>query len=102
MWDPREVTPGSIMPVYTWLFSSKIDFDSLPKKLSALQKVGVPYSEEEINNSIANAKEQAQVITDDLVKSNVPAAIIDKEIIALIAYLQRLGKDFSAISAEAK
>jgi cytochrome c oxidase cbb3-type subunit I/II len=102
MMNPRDVTPGSIMPVYTWLFEQKIDYDILPKKLNALRAVGVPYSDEEINNSVASAKAQAEVIKNNLVESQVPAEIVDKEIVALIAYLQRLGKDYAASTASAQ
>jgi len=95
MMDPREVTPGSVMPMYGWLFHAKTDYASLPKKLSVMKTLGVPYSEEEINGSIAAAQAQAEEIKNDLVNSKVDAAIVDKEIVALIAYLQRLGKDYT-------
>ena len=93
MWNPREVISQSIMPSYEWLFKSKIDYGVLPRKISVMQALGVPYTDEEKENAIAIAKEQAQRITDGLVSSGVPANIKDKEIIALIAYLQRLGQD---------
>ena len=94
-WDPREVTAGSIMPRYTWLFDNKTDYASLPKKMEVMQALGVPYSKEEIDNSIANAKEQAEVIKTDLVSAGVPEKIVDKEVVALIAYMQRIGVDYS-------
>jgi len=94
MWDPREVTAGSIMPRYTWLFDQKIDYNSLKKKLEVMQQLGVPYLNEEINNGVINAKAQALVIRDNLVASGVPEKILDKEIIPLIAYLQRIGMDY--------
>jgi cytochrome c oxidase cbb3-type subunit I/II len=99
MYDPREVTPGSIMPRYTWLFEQKIDYASLPKKLSVMKTLGVPYSDEEIANGIANAQKQAEEITANLVESKVPAEVLDKEIVALVAYLQRLGKDYGQAAA---
>jgi cytochrome c oxidase cbb3-type subunit I/II len=91
--DPRMVTPGSIMPNYPWLFKNKTKFKILPKKLSVLAALGVPYSEEEIANAEESAYEQAQQITKELVNDGVPAKMVDKEIMALIAYLQRLGTD---------
>jgi cytochrome c oxidase cbb3-type subunit I/II len=98
-YEPREVTPGSIMPRYTWLFNNKIDYTSLAKKMSVMQTLGVPYSAEEIQNGVVNAQTQAKTIADGLVESGVPAAIVDKEIVALIAYIQRIGVDYSKAEA---
>tara|TARA_R110002072_G_scaffold534_2_gene3575 strand:- start:111623 stop:113782 length:2160 start_codon:yes stop_codon:yes gene_type:complete len=93
MLDPRKVTPGSIMPVYTWLFKNKTKYSSIPKKMNVLKALGTPYSEEEIKMSISNAKAQAQSIIGRLEKDGVDPKMVNKEIIALIAYLQRLGTD---------
>jgi len=94
MYDPREVTAGSIMPNYKWLFTDKADYQSIMKKMEVMKTLGVPYSQEEITGGLAAAKAQAEVIKDDLVAAGVPAAILDKEIIPLIAYLQRIGVDY--------
>ena len=93
MMDPRQVTPGSIMPEYTWLFRDKIEFDVLPKKLKVLKALNTPYTEEEIRNAIADAKAQAEKITLGMSDAGVEAKMQNKKIIALIAYLQRLGRD---------
>jgi cytochrome c oxidase cbb3-type subunit I/II len=93
MMDPRAIVPGSIMPEYGWLFRKKTDYDILEKKLSVLNAVGVPYSEDEIRNASMDAKNQAQEIINGLADSGVEAKMRDKQIIALIAYLQRLGTD---------
>ncbi len=98
-YEPREVTAGSIMPRYTWLFDNKIDYKTLEKKMSVMVLIGVPYSPEEVTNSVANAQAQATIIADGLVASGVPAKIIDKEIIAMIAYIQRIGADYSKMEA---
>jgi cytochrome c oxidase cbb3-type subunit I/II len=98
-YEPREVTPGSIMPRYTWLFNNKIEYKFLVKKMSVMKSLGVPYSAEEIQNSVMNAQAQAKTIADGLVSSGVPAAIMDKEIVALIAYMQRIGVDYSKAEA---
>lgn len=97
MLDPREVTAGSIMPSYPWLFNSKIDYKVLPKKLKVLHGLGVPYSEREINDAIAMAQSQAKLIMNDLQKDGVEAHMGDKQIIALIAYLQRIGTDLGSV-----
>ena len=100
MYDPREVTAGSIMPHYKWLFTDKSDYQSLMKKMTVMKTLGVPYSQEEIEGSLVHAKAQAQAITDDLVTSGVPKEILDKEIIPLIAYLQRIGVDYGKSEAQ--
>lgn len=94
MWDPREVTAGSIMPRYTWLFTDKTDYKTLMKKMQVMQTLGVPYTKMEIEGSVLAAKAQAEAIRDDLVAAGVPAAVLDKEIVPLIAYLQRIGVDY--------
>lgn len=97
---PQEVVAGSLMPRYTWLYNQKIDFDIIPKKVHAMQKLGVPYTSEEIESSKEHAKAQARLITADLMQNgNVSADHEDKEVIALIAYIQRLGVDYGS-SAE--
>jgi len=93
MLDPREITQKSIMPTYGWLFTKKVDFKVLPKKLSVMKKLGVPYSDDEVANAKSAAVEQAQGIAEGLIENGAPADIHDKEITALIAYLQRLGTD---------
>ncbi len=100
MWDPREVTAGSIMPRYTWLFDQKTDYGSLPKKMQVMQTLGVPYTKAEIDASVANAKTQAEGIRDNLVEAGVPEKVLDKEIIPLIAYLQRIGVDYGKSEAQ--
>jgi cytochrome c oxidase cbb3-type subunit I/II len=97
MINPRDVTPQSIMPNYKWLVEQKIDYNSLPAKISAMKSLNVPYSESDINNSVENAKIQAREITQDLMNQGVPAQVEDKELIALISYLQRLGKDYGSL-----
>ncbi|MDH5414300.1 MAG: cytochrome-c oxidase, cbb3-type subunit I [Flavobacteriaceae bacterium] len=93
MMDPRKVAPGSIMPEYPWLFTKKTDYGILSKKLKVLKAVGVPYTKTEIENAVSTAKAQAQEITQGLVETGVEMKMQNKQIIALIAYLQRLGKD---------
>lgn len=95
MLDPRAVTPKSIMPSYEWLFRKKIDFKILSKKLSVMAALGVPYSETDIKQASSNAERQAQEITMELAKDGVNLNMENKEIMALIAYLQRLGVDSS-------
>lgn len=72
MYNPRNVVPESKMPSYPWLFTAKVDHKETPKKMEALRKVGVPYTDEDIAGA------------SDAVKGAT-------EIEALVAYLQQLG-----------
>lgn len=100
MLDPRAVVSGSIMPTYPWLFKKKSQLKILPKKLKVMKALGVPYSEEEIENAVVSAKEDAEAIAEVLAESGVPMSIKDKQIIPLIAYLQRLGVDMGETLAD--
>jgi len=92
MEDPRAVIKESIMPAYPWLITSKIDFDGLEKRVSLFNKLGVPYSEEALHDANNLAKAQAKKIADVLKKQGVKGDMSDKNITALIAYLQALGQ----------
>ena len=91
--NPRDTSPGSIMPNYPWLYSNKLDKSLTVKKLQALKKLGVPYDDEMIEKAIdrmdRDAKRMAERISRDL-GEEVPS---DTEVIALIAYMQKLGSD---------
>lgn len=91
MKDARSTSPGSNMPNYPWLFSRETDFDSLSTKLRVMRTLGVPYDTETIDQAPNLARQQAQEIAENLAQSGVTVEA-DKEIIAMIAYLQILGK----------
>jgi len=90
--DPRSVSPGSIMPPYPWIHRQVLDISTTEAKINALRSIGVPYEigYEKIANT--DLQQQADLITRDLQKQGLDVTS-DKEIIALIAYLQRLGTD---------
>lgn len=92
MLAPDAVSTGSIMPPYPWLFEQTIDKGLTAGKISALRKVGVPYPDgyEEIANQ--DLDKQALEITTNLKADGIETAP-EAEIVALIAYIQRLGKD---------
>ncbi|MCS6856670.1 MAG: cytochrome-c oxidase, cbb3-type subunit I [Sandaracinaceae bacterium] len=93
MLDPRETSPGSIMPAYPHLAVELIDFARTPNKLRALQALGVPYTAEDIAHAEEDAHAQAKEIVEDLKTSGVSGEINPQsKLVALIAYLQRLGK----------
>jgi cytochrome c oxidase cbb3-type subunit I/II len=95
MLEPQSLSTGSIMPAYPWLHEDEIDTASTAKKIRVMQKLGVPY--EEGYDQIANQDlmKQADGIAASLKADNIETAS-NMEIIALIAYLQRLGVDINA------
>ena len=94
--DPRSTSPGSIMPRYSWLLTQKMETDSLPSRLNALRKIGVPYlAGYENGPAQKDLQAQAHKVVANLQLGSVKADS-DKEIIALIAYLQRLGTDIKS------
>jgi cytochrome c oxidase cbb3-type subunit I/II len=92
MLEPELTSPNSIMPAYPNLFENKLDVSSTPSKIAAMRTVGVPYPEGYEAQANADLQKQAQGISDNLAKDNIKVSH-DKEIVALIAYLQRLGTD---------
>ncbi len=93
MINPRHMTHDSIMPNYPWLARKKIKYEVLKKKMRVMQALGVPYSDGEIESAVEDAQDQALEIADVLGESGVDGKIVNKEMIALIAYLQRLGSE---------
>ncbi len=92
MMDPTSMSPGSIMPTYTWLYDDVLDISSTPAKINAMRTLGVPYPAGYENIANTDLHKQAESITQNLAKEKIQI-MSDKEIIALIAYLQRLGTD---------
>jgi cytochrome c oxidase cbb3-type subunit I/II len=92
MENPSSMSPGSIMPSYPWLLTSELDLSLLENKINAMRTIGVPYAEGYENSALTDLQNQADIITAGLMKAGAPAES-NKEIIAIIAYLQRLGTD---------
>jgi cytochrome c oxidase cbb3-type subunit I/II len=90
--DPRATSPGSNMPSYAWLESGKVDVKLASKKLALMQKLGVPYTNDDIDNAEATQRAQGEAVMADLAQQGVSIAW-DSELVALISYLQRLGRD---------
>lgn len=94
MLDPRTMSPGSIMPQYPWLLDNKMKTDDLAGKIKALRTLGVPYEAGYEKQALADLQAQAQKVAKNLADQGIKdQGIEDKEIIAIIAYLQRLGTD---------
>lgn len=99
---PADITPGSIMPEYPWLLENDMRTSLMPEKIRTLMKLGVPYPEGYDEIAIDELEKQAKGIAENLRKSNISTADENKEIIALIAYLQRLGTDIKNVQANNK
>jgi cytochrome c oxidase cbb3-type subunit I/II len=99
MLDPSSMSPNSIMPSYPWLLDDKIDVNSTVSKIRAMQRLGVPYPKGYEKMAPADMEKQAVQITANLKKDGIETAP-DKEIVALIAYLQKMGKDIKAAPKE--
>ncbi len=112
MWDPRSTSPGSIMPAYTWLYDNQaMDYSMTETKMKAMRTLGVPYNDADIANAQKSIQDQSATIEKnlnndpDFVKSYEESKqkaaakgekfvpMKDREIVAMIAYLQRLGTD---------
>lgn len=111
MWDPQSTSSGSIMPAYQWLIRNEHDRSDIQKKMEAMVKLGVPYTDEDIAGAFEHMDTQAAKIQEnlhsdpDFVNSYEAdkkyaqengmrfVEMKDREIVALIAYLQRLGTD---------
>ena len=111
-WSPQSISAGSIMPSYRWLFNNKpMDVSLTEKKMKAMAALGVPYSEAEIANAQQSMRTQATAIENSLkndpdfvksydeskkkalAKGEVFVPMNEREIVAMIAYIQRLGTD---------
>ena len=95
MQDPQSMSPGSVMPSYTWLYENKIDTAITPAKIRAMTTLGVPYAKGYDLEANADLMTQAKKIQAGLKAENldIPA---NAEIVALIAYLQRIGTDIKS------
>ena len=93
MEDPRSTSPGSIMPRYSWLLDAPLDLSESSAKLRLMTKLNVPYSESEIFHAETAAREQAELIAKEIESQGGPKGLSDKQIVALVAYLQRVGVD---------
>ena len=92
MKDPRSTSPGSVMPTYPWLYTAKVDPLEVAATVRTLRKVGVPYDDQTIADIPQQIQAEGTAIVASLKTGGFTAAP-DDEIVALIAYLQRLGKD---------
>lgn len=90
--NPRDVVQGSIMPSYSWLLTDTMDRSLAQSRVDAMAMLGVPYGDA-LKNAESMAVAQSEAIAAKIVEQGGPAGLADKKIVALIAYLQRLGTD---------
>ncbi|HWB63304.1 MAG TPA: cytochrome-c oxidase, cbb3-type subunit I [Chitinophagales bacterium] len=93
--DPRTVSPGSIMPTYSYMLDKDLDTTYTAKKIRVMQMLGVPYPKGYDAVAVSDMEKQALGIQASLKKDGIQTSE-KKEIVALIAYLQRLGTDIKA------
>ena len=102
MYNPQGLNEKSIMPRYQWLIKNELDNSTIQDKMKAMVTLGVPYTETQINDAMKNIDIQASKIESNLMKNSeikksfekeTASPLKNREIIALIAYLQRLGTD---------
>lgn len=96
--EPREVSSGSLMPSYSWLADNKLDISATADKIRAMQTLGVPYEEGYADQAVADLQKQAREIasnidTEATLSASELQTLSETEIVAMIAYLQRLGSD---------
>ena len=94
MEEPSALSTGSVMPSYAFMIDDNLDTATTPLKINAMRTLGVPYAVDFADKANADLMTQAKVIAADLKKDGIEVAP-NKEIIALIAYLQRLGTDIN-------
>ncbi|MDO9554020.1 cytochrome-c oxidase, cbb3-type subunit I [Rhodonellum sp.] len=98
MIDPQSMSPGSVMPPYSWMNTTMMDHGDVPAKIRTMQRLGVPYPEGYDQLALGDLKIQADMIVANLKESGIEV-LPDTEIVAMIAYLQRLGTDIKKTTA---
>ncbi|MBK6292772.1 MAG: cytochrome-c oxidase, cbb3-type subunit I [Ignavibacteria bacterium] len=99
--EPRSTSPNSIMPSYGWMYTVDLDVSHTEGKILTMQKLGVPYPDGYATKAVADLQAQAATIAEDLGNAGIKNVDPKKEIVAVIAYLQRLGTDIKKMPAAA-
>jgi cytochrome c oxidase cbb3-type subunit I/II len=93
--DPRATSKKSVMPSYAHLLRDDVDWGVIQKRVDAMAMLGVPYDSFALSDAQGLARRQADALAALLVQQGGPQGMAEKDVIALIAYLQRLGKDIA-------
>lgn len=91
--NPRDTSPGSIMPNYPWLYDTKLDTSATEKKMQVLRQLGTPYDDKDIEKAQAQMARDAKRIAERIGRDLGEEIDSETEVIALIAYMQKLGAD---------
>ncbi len=91
--NPRSTSPNSIMPPYPHMLTKPLDLDAIPGKMRGLRRLGIPYTDAQIAGASQSAQAQAREIAAEVESQGGPGQLADREITAVVAYLQRLGVD---------
>ena len=94
---PQEMNPQSIMPSYSWLINREVDLSMIPVKIRVMQTLGVPYAKDYDKKATEDYLNQAKQISVELKASGVEIKPTS-EIVAMIAYLHKLGHDISPVA----
>ena len=98
--NPRAVTAKSIMPGYSHFLTTDIDFGGIQKRVDVMAMLGVPYGDA-VNRAEQMARDQAKTIAAGIVEQGGPKGLEDKQMVAIIAYMQRLGHDIKVANTAA-
>ncbi len=99
--EPEVISPGSVMPSFQHLLNDDLNFEAIKPHVEAAAYLGAPYDDETLENTADLARDQAVRIAAEIVTQGGPANKQNKQVIALIAYLQRLGADLFKTEEEA-
>jgi cytochrome c oxidase cbb3-type subunit I/II len=94
--NPRAISPKSIMPSYAEMTTRTLDFDQIQHRVDVMAMLGVPYGDA-VTRAAQMARDEARSIAATLEQQGAQPGLQDKEVVAMIAYLQRLGRDIKAV-----
>jgi cbb3-type cytochrome oxidase cytochrome c subunit len=83
------------MPGYPWMLTAALDVGAIPRTMRAHRALGVPYSDEDVDGAVEHAATQARAIAEEITAQGGPPGLEGSTVVALIAYLQRLGTDIT-------
>lgn len=89
------------MPAYPWLYDSKVEVAVVVDKMLVLRKLGTPYTDEQVLAAADDYKKQANLVVGNLATQGKTGADPESEIVALIAYLMRLGRNLEPVKDQA-
>ncbi|MDZ7630220.1 MAG: cytochrome-c oxidase, cbb3-type subunit II [Gemmatimonadaceae bacterium] len=96
--NPRDIVTGSLMPAYPHFLKDQIDWAVIQPRINVMAMLGVPYGDA-VTKAEAMAREQAATVAADIEKNGGPANLQERDIVAIVAYIQRLGQDIKLANA---